>query len=395
MVGGIQNVLRASVVLFQLDYGGIGKVALEVENNLNVCPAERIDRVVNHNAAGDVVAQARDGEVVDSAVVVLSRDTFDAPPFDAAVRKMPVARGFEDRHHVAFGDELGGEGSVEAPPGVRLHAYLLVIPCALLPPRVVPGFVVISELCLILTAALDRESRLGLAAFPLAVLPGKKRGKDRPGFLRYFFRLTTKEDMVRRDTHGRPFFGVDREHRTYVVPNHDGLYDCFAYEVAAAGSEHRIALFDRLDGDIPGGGQNRRTFYNALIIVADNADVFVLPGKEGQKLILAVVDVLELVAVNILEAVLVVLAGLLRLAQELDRLHNQIVEVQGVRNGQLLLVELVGPTDGAFERGCREVIENIRGRLQRFFGFGDLRKDGAGGELLIIEAQLADSFFDD
>ena len=46
MVGGVQDGLGGAVVLFQLDDGGVGKVALEVQDDLDVRAPEGVDALV-------------------------------------------------------------------------------------------------------------------------------------------------------------------------------------------------------------------------------------------------------------------------------------------------------------------------------------------------------------
>ena len=54
-----------------------GKVALEVQDDLDVRAPEGIDGIVDDDAAGDVVAEVRDGEIVDLAGVMLIGDGAD------------------------------------------------------------------------------------------------------------------------------------------------------------------------------------------------------------------------------------------------------------------------------------------------------------------------------
>ena len=65
---------RGAVVLLQFDDGGVGKVALEVQDDLDIRAPEGVDGIVDDNAPGDVVAEIRDGQVVDLAGIMLIGD---------------------------------------------------------------------------------------------------------------------------------------------------------------------------------------------------------------------------------------------------------------------------------------------------------------------------------
>ena len=98
---------------------------------------------------------------------------------------------------------------------------------------------------------------------------------------------------------------------------------------------------------------------------------------------------------HVLETPLIVRAGVFGFAQKLDGLHNQIVKVQRVGNGEFVLIKLINRRDGALERRRSEVRFHIVRRPHDFFGFGDLRQHGARGELLVVQVQLAHRFFDE
>ena len=79
---------------------------------------------------------------------------------------------------------------------------------------------------------------------------------------------------------------------------------------------------------------------DALILVADGADVFVLAGEELHELVLRAVGVLVLVDQYILIAALVALADFAGGFEQAHGFEEQVVEVHGVVFAQLVLVGL-------------------------------------------------------
>ena len=61
MIRRIEDILRAAVVLFELDNRRIGKVALEVQDNLDIRASEGIDGVMDDNAPRNIIAEVGDG----------------------------------------------------------------------------------------------------------------------------------------------------------------------------------------------------------------------------------------------------------------------------------------------------------------------------------------------
>ena len=85
MVGGIENSPRRAIVLFQLDNGRVGEVALKVQDNLDIRAPERINRVMNNNPARDIIAEVGNRQVVGLARVFLIGDGRDLAGCDADV----------------------------------------------------------------------------------------------------------------------------------------------------------------------------------------------------------------------------------------------------------------------------------------------------------------------
>jgi hypothetical protein len=66
---------------------------------------------------------------------------------------------------------------------------------------------------------------------------------------------------------------------------------------------------------------------DTLIRIADDEDVPPLPGYQRRPTSLRMVRVLELIDQDVLEAVLIVLAGIVETIEDLDAPHDQVVEV--------------------------------------------------------------------
>ncbi len=120
-----------------------------------------------------------------------------------------------------------------------------------------------------------------------------------------------------------------------------------------------------------------------LIGVAHNADVAVAAGQQPRELVLRHVGVLELVDQHVEEALLVLLAGCLVLAQQLHRAQDHVVEVEGVVRLQRGLVAVVRARDD-----LAEVVAHAggvgAGRRQLALGAGDGGQHGPWRELLRV-----------
>ena len=104
------------------------------------------------------------------------------------------------------------------------------------------------------------------------------------------------------------------------------------------GPEHRVALANRLDGDLPVRRAHHRAGRQALVVVADDGDLLVVGGQRQGDLVLGLVGVLVLVDQDVAEALLVVRQHLGVLAEQAHRVHQQVVEVHRAGLGQAGLV---------------------------------------------------------
>ena len=76
----------------------------------------------------------------------------------------------------------------------------------------------------------------------------------------------------------------------------------------------------------------------ALIVVADDADIFVPRCEQSREHILGVVRVLILIHHYVLEAVLIIFAGLRARSEQFYRIDDQVVKIHGIRLFQKALV---------------------------------------------------------
>ena len=126
-----------------------------------------------------------------------------------------------------------------------------------------------------------------------------------------------------------------------------------------------------------------------LVGVADDADVGVRwRRQQPREHVLGDVRVLELVDQDVLVALLVRLAHVCVVAQQLDRLHQDVVEVEGVVLGEHRLVALVAAGDDLLEVGLATLLRTPPGRMQLALGVRDRGEDGARRVLLRVQAVL-------
>ena len=131
-----------------------------------------------------------------------------------------------------------------------------------------------------------------------------------------------------------------------------------------------------------------------LVRVADHAQLTRLgTGVRGRdqladQHVLRVVRVLVLVDEDVAEPAPVVLGDVRQPLQQRDRLHDQVVEVEGVRRAQPRLVERVDLGDAALVL-VRGPLGGLLGAEQLVLEVRDLRGQPAGGELLGVELQVA------
>ena len=125
---------------------------------------------------------------------------------------------------------------------------------------------------------------------------------------------------------------------------------------------------------------------NGLVVVAHDHEVLVLGGQQVGDLVLDVVGVLILVDANVAEALLVLVEHLGAGTQQLERAHEQVVEVHGVGGTQAAL-KLHIDLRGLFVVGAVGGFEHVLGPDHGVFGRADLAADHVDGELLLLDAE--------
>ena len=125
---------------------------------------------------------------------------------------------------------------------------------------------------------------------------------------------------------------------------------------------------------------------NGLVIVAYDHEVLVLGGQQVGDLVLDVVGVLILVDANVAEALLVLVEHLGAGAQQLERAHEQVVEVHRVGGAQAAF-QLQVDLRGLFVVGAIGGFEHVLGADHGVFGRADLAADHVDGELLLLDTE--------
>ena len=125
---------------------------------------------------------------------------------------------------------------------------------------------------------------------------------------------------------------------------------------------------------------------NGLVVVAHDHEVLVLGGQQVGDLVLDVVGVLILVDANVAEALLVLVEHLGAGTQQLERAHEQVVEVHGVGGAQAAL-QLQVDLRGLFVVGAVGGFEHVLGPDHGVFGRADLAANHVDGELLLLDAE--------
>ena len=133
-----------------------------------------------------------------------------------------------------------------------------------------------------------------------------------------------------------------------------------------------------------------------LVRVPHHAHVAVGLAEQLHDLVLGVVGVLELVDQDVAEALLVRGPDVVARLEQVGRHHEQVVEVEGVGRQQALLVlrvdvgdalaERVGPAAGLVAEGLE--VDELG------LGLADHPLHGAGGEALLVEAELGGDHLD-
>ncbi len=128
-----------------------------------------------------------------------------------------------------------------------------------------------------------------------------------------------------------------------------------------------------------------------LVGIADHRYLVMSSGKLQHELVLCPVGVLVLVDQDVLEALLVCGQDVGVVPEQPDGDPQQVVEVHRVRRHQPALVLLVYLCDLAFEQRAAACALRVFGRTEQLvFCTGDRGVDGAGRELLSVQAQIPD-----
>ena len=125
---------------------------------------------------------------------------------------------------------------------------------------------------------------------------------------------------------------------------------------------------------------------NGLVVVAHDHEVLVLGGQQVGDFVLDVVGVLILVDANVAEALLVLVEHLGAGTQQLERAHEQVVEVHRVGGAQAAL-QLQVDLRGLFVIGAVGGFEHVLGPDHGVFSRADLTADHVNGELLLLDAE--------
>ena len=126
-----------------------------------------------------------------------------------------------------------------------------------------------------------------------------------------------------------------------------------------------------------------------LVLVAHHADVAVLLGQQPHQVVLGAVGVLILVDHDVAQAAVIGLAGGFVVLQEPDGFQQQVVEIEGVRIAQRLLV-LLEEGRHFLGFGIDGRFVDVRGRLPRVFSVADPRERRAVlQEFLLVEPERA------
>ena len=140
--------------------------------------------------------------------------------------------------------------------------------------------------------------------------------------------------------------------------------------------------------DVPDVGSTKRV--DTLVWVADCHQVPVFGGEKLQQHVLRVVRVLVLVDEDVAKRPGPPLVRLGEALQDVDREHQQVVEVDGVRREQPALVELVDVGDGLVVE-ARDTRRVLVGRDELVLRLRDLCVDAAGDEALRVAVELLEA----
>ena len=157
----------------------------------------------------------------------------------------------------------------------------------------------------------------------------------------------------------------------------------------ALGARHPIAWLDGLDASGARRGGDERAPWQALVAVADGGELAAVLGQQHGEFVLGLVRVLVLVDQDVLEPLLVAAQHIGVLAEQLDGLGEQVVEVHRAGPEQAMLVLAVHLGVLAVEDvGCR-CLGGV-GADELVLPLADRAVHRAWGEPLGIETEVAD-----
>ena len=180
-----------------------------------------------------------------------------------------------------------------------------------------------------------------------------------------------------------------------VVVADDGVgggQDIFGGAVVLLQPDGAAALVLILEGeDIFDGGSPEAV--DGLVVVPHHADVLPAPRQQGGEQILQVVGVLVLIDQYVVKFSLIICPNVIELLEQPHGVEDDVVEVQRPGFPQALFIGGVQPGD--FLQPVVAVPVGlpgeIGGQLQLVLGPGDGGQHRAGGELLVVKAQLLEA----
>src|SRR3954452_20976960 len=127
-----------------------------------------------------------------------------------------------------------------------------------------------------------------------------------------------------------------------------------------------------------------------LVRIAHYEEVAVLLGEELEQAVLRMIRVLVLVDEDVAERLLPLLAGLGEALEHVDREEEHVVEVDGVRGEETLLVEVVDLGDGLVVE-ARDALGVVLGADERVLRVRDLGVDAPRREALRVALELLEA----
>src|SRR2546426_11267114 len=204
---------------------------------------------------------------------------------------------------------------------------------------------------------------------------------------------SAKHEMVwcRRELKAPP--GTDRDDRSSIVPLHRWRCGPKSNSTASARRRNFQLLAQRLDREHPATRGHESTSRQALVIISHHADVAVFFREGTDDEILRAVGILVFVDEDVLEAILILLFDVRRLAKQSHDLQQQVVKIQGVLLPQRALVsvkdaryDLLIPAVGPFRVG--EVVDAF------VFGPIDQGEDDGRREAALVQPQVFQALAD-